>query len=192
MNGTDISRDGIVFGELYVNGAWEKAVYFHLPDEPNGFLSNWYPAQFTLDGRSFTSAEQYIMYRKCLLMGDERSADLVLGTDDPKKQQEIGRDVHPYNEVLWEGVWQAAAVRCLMAKFGQNAMLKEKLLATGDAYLVECAHKDRIWACGRGREQKQSRIMSEWEGKSILGFALMEVRAALRQAGAADLPEGNG
>ena len=38
------------------------AVYFHLPEEPNGFLSNWYPAEIKLNGIRFSSAEQFIMY----------------------------------------------------------------------------------------------------------------------------------
>ena len=42
----------------------DKILCFHLIDEPNGFLSNWYPSPFTLDGQHFTSVEQYMMYQK--------------------------------------------------------------------------------------------------------------------------------
>jgi predicted NAD-dependent protein-ADP-ribosyltransferase YbiA (DUF1768 family) len=38
-------------------------ICFHNPVEENGYLSNWYPSQFTLDGKHFSSAEQYMMYR---------------------------------------------------------------------------------------------------------------------------------
>ncbi len=47
-----------------------KIICFHLVDEPNGFLSNWYPSTFTLDGQHFTSVEQYMMYRKAITFGD--------------------------------------------------------------------------------------------------------------------------
>ena len=47
-----------------------KIICFHLIDEPNGFLSNWYPSPFTLDGQYFTSVEQYMMYRKAITFGD--------------------------------------------------------------------------------------------------------------------------
>lgn len=33
-------------------------------------------------------------------------------------------------------------------KFGQNAKLKGKLLATGDRLLVEAASRDRVWGIG--------------------------------------------
>ena len=48
----------------------DKIICFHLVDEPNGFLSNWYPSPFTVDGQHFTSVEQYMMYRKAITFGD--------------------------------------------------------------------------------------------------------------------------
>ena len=37
---------------------------FHKPDEEYGYLSNWYITDFTIDGRVFSSMEQYMMYQK--------------------------------------------------------------------------------------------------------------------------------
>lgn len=47
-------------------------VCFHNPDEENGVFSNWYPSIFTLDGLSFSSVEQYMMYSKAVLFGDRK------------------------------------------------------------------------------------------------------------------------
>lgn len=181
MNGEGPRGDGVVFDGLNVNGKWVKAVYFHLPTEPNGFLSNWYPAAFELDGLRFSSAEQYIMYRKCALMDDGESAARVLASGDPKEQQKIGKKAGPYNALLWEGTRQALSVRCLTAKFTQDERLRELLLLTGDAYLVECANTDRIWACGRGLGREERRDMALWDGANMLGFTLMEVRGSIRE-----------
>ena len=30
-----------------------KIICFHLVDEPYGFLSNWYPSKFTMDGKTY-------------------------------------------------------------------------------------------------------------------------------------------
>ena len=43
-------------------------ICFHKPEEPNGFLSNWYMSSFADDEYGeFSSAEQYMMYRKAEL-----------------------------------------------------------------------------------------------------------------------------
>ena len=76
---------------------------------------------------------------------------------------------------------QVFAFHGLMAKFSQNADLKKKLLDTGDAYLVECAYKDTVWACGRGLIDAEKNDISQWRGQNLLGFALMEVRKALAE-----------
>ena len=41
-------------------------------------LSQWYPARFQIDGRSFPTAEHYMMYRKALLFGDVATAEQIL------------------------------------------------------------------------------------------------------------------
>lgn len=167
---------------LLINGQLYDAVFFHLPEEPDGYLSNWYPATFDLDGITFTSTEQYIMYRKCQLFGDGVSAAAILATDDPAQHQLIGRNAADFNGTVWDGMKQTIAFRGLMAKFSQNEELKKQLLDTDDAYLVECAYKDTIWACGIRLNEDERFDISKWRGQNILGFTLMEVRNVLRSA----------
>ena len=165
---------------LNLNGKQVDAVFFHLPTEPHGFLSNWYPSVFTLDGIRFSATEQYIMHQKCKLFGDDWAADAVLATDDPAQQQDIGRKAKGYNGYVWAGMRQLVALRGLYAKFSQNPELKKQLLDTGDAWLVECAHWDKTWACGVRLNDPNRFDTQNWQGDNILGFALMEVRAMLR------------
>ena len=80
---------------------------------------------------------------------------------------------------IWEGMRQVIALRGLMAKFEQNDDLKQKLLETGDAFLVECARIDKIWACGIRLDDDKRFYAKNWDGENILGFALMEVRRKL-------------
>ena len=159
-----------------------EVVFFHLPTEPYGFLSNWYHSSFVLDGVQFTSTEQYIMYQKSIAFGDIVSAKAVLATDDPRTQQDIGRHVKGYTANVWAGMRQLVAVRGLYAKFSQNEELKKKLIDTGDAWLVECAHYDTTWACGIRLNEDERFDTSKWRGQNILGFSLMEVRDALKKA----------
>lgn len=176
MNGTESKAD-----QLLVNGALYDAVFFHLPEEPNGYLSNWYPAYFNLDGTTYSSTEQYIMYRKCMLFDDRASAVAVLETHNPAEQQSIGQNASGFVGTTWNGMKQTIAFRGLLAKFSQNEDLKKQLLATGNAYLVECAYKDTIWACGIRLHETERFDMNKWRGQNLLGFTLMEVRNTIRK-----------
>lgn len=66
------------------------------------------------------------------------------------------------------------------AKFGQNPELKEFLLSTSDAILVEASPYDKIWGIGLDRETAMKGTVDQWKGENLLGCALMEVRDWLR------------
>lgn len=166
--------------QLQINGRKLDAVFFHLPEEPHGYLSNWYPAPFELDGICYSSAEQYIMHQKCIAFGDMESGRRVLETSDPAIQQAIGRNINGCIMKLWAGMRQAVAIRGLLAKFSQNSDLKARLLQTGDAVLAECAHSDVTWACGIRLTDHRRFDANMWRGENILGFALIEVRNQLK------------
>ncbi len=177
-----LKKAEMVPDKLKISDQEMDAVFFHKPEEPHGYLSNWYPSPFELEGIHFSSVEQYIMYRKCMIFGDETSAKAVLATEDTAAQQAIGRKATGYIGSVWAGMRQMVVFRGLMAKFSQNEDLKQKLLDTGDAYLVECAGSDRIWACGVRLMDDKRFDAANWIGDNILGFALMEVRTTLREA----------
>ena len=47
-----------------------QIICFHNPEEENGYLSNWYPSNFIVDGVHFSSMEQFMMYRKSKWRGE--------------------------------------------------------------------------------------------------------------------------
>lgn len=155
-------------------------ICFHNPDKENGYLSNWYPSSFTSDQISFSSMEQFMMYRKAICFCDNETAVQILKTDDVVQIKELGRSVSEYNDNYWNGVRQITIYEGLLAKFTQNQKLKEQLKATGDAILAECAVKDCIWGIGLSMNDPNRLDQTKWKGQNLLGYALMMVRYRLR------------
>ena len=133
-------------------------ICFHNPDEDNGYLSNWYPSHFTVNGVAFSSMEQFMMYRKAICFNDEAAAVQILSTSDAARIKALGRQVANYDESMWNGIRQIVVYEGLMAKFSQNDGLKAKLKATGNAVLAECAVKDRIWGIGLSMNDRTDSI----------------------------------
>ena len=106
-----------------------KIICFHLVEEPNGFLSNWYPSPFTLDGITYANVEQYMMYQKAITFGDSESGAAILATDNPGKIKALGRSVRNYSDTVWNGFRQIVVYKGLLEKFRQNPDLKAQLLA---------------------------------------------------------------
>ena len=168
------------YEKLIINKKQVDAVFFHKPEEPYGWLSNWSLSDFVVDGVEYSSVEQYIMQHKCILFGDILSAEQVMNTKNPAMQQKIAKYAKGFIETVWLGSRQMILERALNAKFSQNENLKNLLLATGEAWLVECAESDKNWACGISLYDADRFDTSKWKGTNILGFALMKVRADLQ------------
>jgi len=154
-------------------------ICFHNPTLENGYLSNWYPSRFFVDGITFSSMEQYMMYQKAVYFHDVNVAAQILATDDVAQIKALGRLVKDYNDNHWNGVRQIIVYNGLYAKFSQNQDLKAQLLATGDSLLAECAVKDRIWGIGLSMHDPDRLDRSKWNGQNLLGYALMMVREKL-------------
>lgn len=154
-------------------------ICFHNPDEENGYLSNWYPSNFTLNDVNFSSLEQFMMYRKAICFNDEAVAAQILSTNDVAEIKSLGRQVSGYDENMWNGIRQIVVYEGLLAKFSQNGELKTKLKATGNALLAECAVKDRIWGIGLSMKDSDRFDKKRWKGQNLLGYTLMMVRERL-------------
>ena len=150
----------------------------------SGWPSQWHPASFAVDGVAYGCAEQFMMAEKARLFGDQETLRQILASDSPREHKALGRGVRGFDESRWTRACRDIVYRGSLAKFSQNADLKELLLATGSKTLVEASPSDRIWGIGLAAEDPRATDRSAWRGKNWLGEALMRVRAELRGEGA--------
>lgn len=155
-------------------------VFFYHEYEENGYLSNWYKSDFIINGNKYCCNEQYMMEQKALLFGDTEIAEKIMRETDPMTIKTLGKAATGFNEKVWNGNKQIIMFRGLMAKFTQNVELREKLISTGNAVLVEASPKDRVWGIALSAGDPDALDMNKWKGENLLGFALMAVRAELK------------
>lgn len=141
--------------------------------------SQWYNASMVINGKTFNSCEQWMMYSKARLFNDDYAADKIMGTDDPKEQKKYGRLIKNFNDNKWLEVCDDIVYNGNYAKFSQNEDLKKKLLATGNKIIAEGADYDARWGTGLNIEDTINTQMELW-GENRLGKALMAVRKTLR------------
>lgn len=126
----------------------------------------------------FNCAEQFMMYCKAARFHDAATQARIMATSSPKEQKRLGKLTRGFWDESWDQVKSEVVVAGNMAKFGQNAKLRGKLLATGERLLVEASGRDRVW--GIGYTAKHAVQFREHWGENRLGRALMVVRGRLR------------
>ena len=142
-------------------------------------LSQWFPAKFEVDGIAYKNAEQFMMAQKAKLFADDEIFQKILQASHPKEVKALGRLVKNYQEDLWQQHRFEIVVQANLAKFSQNAELKQFLLGTGNRVLVEASPVDKIWGIGLATDDENAEKPLQWKGLNLLGFALMQVRNQL-------------
>ncbi|CCH31500.1 hypothetical protein BN6_42130 [Saccharothrix espanaensis DSM 44229] len=156
----------------------------HTPSAPDRVgkecLSQWWEGAFTVDGRSYRTAEHFMMAGKADLFGDAGIAERVLAARTPGEAKALGREVRGFDPATWEAHRLDIVVRGNLAKFTAHDTAREFLLSTGERLLVEASPVDRVWGIGLAADDERATDPAAWQGLNLLGEALMEVRRRLR------------
>lgn len=164
----------------------ETAIIYFWGHTPNpkkitaACLSQWYDCYFEVDGVQYHTTEQYMMASKAKLFGDNEVYNEIMTANNPYDYKKLGREVCNFESSLWDARKYEIVVEGNKAKFGQNSEIREFLLSTGDAILVEASPFDKIWGIGLDRDTAIKGTVEHWQGENLLGCALMEVRDDLR------------
>ena len=156
-------------------------VFFWHEDEKDGCFSQWYDAPFVIEGITYQTCEQYMMVKKALVFNDIEYYFAILAEPSPKACKKMGREIHNFVSATWDTCKEEIVYNANYAKFSQHPELKEKLLATGDAVLVEASPFDTVWGIGMRATDPGANDPSRWKGRNLLGSVLERVRSALTE-----------
>jgi len=154
----------------------DKYVFFY-----KSRISNWHMCQFKYKGITFFNTEQAFMWEKAIFFGDMETAKKIVETPNPAENKKLGRMVKNFNTEKWDDACFDFMVAVNYAKFSQNKYSKELLLSTNDKILVEASKFDKIWGIGLHWSDDDVLDETKWQGKNLLGKALMVVREQLKQ-----------
>ncbi|MET9861763.1 NADAR family protein [Streptomyces smyrnaeus] len=144
-----------------------------------GCLSQWWEGSFPAEGRTFLSAEHFMMAHKAWLFGDNETAERILAASHPGEAKTLGRQVRGFEEDAWREHRYGIVVRGNIAKFSADPELRDFLLSSRERVLVEVSPLDRVWGIGLAATDERAHSPSLWRGLNLLGFALMETRNTL-------------
>ena len=141
-------------------------IRFYGTKDAYGCFSNFARYPFTLGGKPWPTTEHYFQAQKFAGTPDEEE---VRQAQSPRIAARMGRSRQRPLRTDWEAVKDSIMHEVALAKFTQHADLREILLATGNAQIVEHTEKDKYWGDG-----------GDGTGKNRLGQILMRVREGLR------------
>jgi len=143
-------------------------------------LSQWWSASFEINGVTYLTAEHYMMAEKARLFEDTAMCNEILIAPHPEMAKKLGKAVKGFDGAIWSQHCFEIVVRGNKAKFEQNPELKQFLLNTGEQILVEASPLDPVWGIGLAEDNPMAINPEKWQGQNLLGFALMQARARLR------------
>lgn len=131
------------------------------------FLSNFWPCEITFRGQKLPSVEHAYVAAKCDISDPDQLKSIAAMTAGGAKRYGRVTPIRP----MWDSMKFSYMFEFVGQKFHRNQELADKLIATGDALLIEGNDwGDRYWGqCPVG------------QGENYLGKILMNVRDELNR-----------
>ena len=154
----DLGDELIQHGE----GMYMQTIYFYSANAEYGCFSNFSPHPITIEGMTYPTTEHYFQAQKFL---DAQIQKKIVNAHSPHEAALLGRKRDFPLRKDWETMRNEVMLKAIRAKIEQHDDVREMLLSTGNAALVEHTKNDRYWADG-----------GDGSGLNRLGKILMKVR----------------
>lgn len=150
------------------DGKPNKILFYHAHDPHYGF-TNFSSDPIEYNGKKYPTSEHLFQSLKFMERRPELAEHIRTCSTRPRVVFDEAHRFSPEVRSDWLQVRIEMMDLVLWHKFSQNRHLKEELLSTGDAELVEDSDKDSFWGIGVDRK-----------GQNQLGKALVRLRTKLR------------
>jgi len=153
-----------------------RILFYHASDPYYGF-TNFSPDPVEYKGKLYPTSEHLFQALKFMDRRPELAEHIRTCSTRPRV---VFDETHRFNPEVrpdWLKIRIQMMDLAIFYKFTQNAQLKEELLSTGDAELVEDSDKDAFWGVG-----------PDGNGENQLGKALERLRAKLRDSSPSNRP----
>ena len=145
------------------------SIGFYVVDDPYGWLCNFSPHGFEVDGVYWPTVEHFFQAQKFAGTPHEEQMERIRALRRVKDTKRMGHDRRLAIRPDWDDAKVDVMRLAVRRKFETHDDLRAQLLATGDEELVETAPSDWFWGCG-----------ADGTGENRLGKILMELRDELR------------
>ena len=145
-------------------------------EKPYGVFSQLAICKFEIDGKVYSCSEQYMMAEKARLFKDTETENKIMSAITPAHLKNLGQKVKNFNQEIWDKNAYDIVVKGNYEKFKQNKYLQNILLSTESKVLVEASPYDEIWGIGMEANDYRAMHPKYWNGKNLLGKALVDVR----------------
>ena len=142
-------------------------IKFYSTGDEYGDFSNFAHFPIRIGKRTWPTTEHYFQAMKFKAKSDQEE---IRKANSPMLAARMGRDRKRTLRKDWESAKVNVMREALTAKFTQHANLRELLLSTGDAKIIEHTSNDDYWGDG-----------GDGKGKNMLGQLLVNVRSCLRE-----------
>lgn len=140
-----------------------EIIKFYSTNKIYGWMSNFAQYGVTIDNIYYPTNEHFYQSQKSL---DPKDQEFIRTA--PKAYQAKHRGSEIQIRPDWENVKIGIMRVGLLAKINQHLVLRTKLLATGEALLIEDSPSDYYWGIGNG------------SGQNMMGKLWMEIRESLK------------
>jgi ribA/ribD-fused uncharacterized protein len=144
-------------------------ILFYAVSDDYGDFSNFAPYPVVVGGHRWPTTEHFFQAQK---FEDPKVREAIRRVRSPMQAARLGRDRKHRLRRDWDSARVQVMREALRAKFTQHAGLRDLLLSTGDATIVEHTERDDFWGDG-----------GDGSGRNMLGHLLMELRGELRRDG---------
>jgi ribA/ribD-fused uncharacterized protein len=142
-----------------------SVIWFYSETDDYGCFSNFSSHEFILNGKHWPTSEHYYQAQK---FEGTHLEEVIRLAKSPVDAKRLARTFSSQVREDWGQVKVEVMTEAITEKFASNPEIRETLLSTGDAVLVEHSPKDDFWGDG-----------GDGTGQNMLGLILMSVRADL-------------